>query len=222
MDITVALLLTIIGIVIGFLLAALFFFLRRGSSPEPPLSERVLTDSEQNINIWREGKDRQLVVEVSGVSHNKESQLNTDQSRLLMDLIGELQAWMNISPGSISTSQTELVKPVIPASGEETKSTSLNPFEIFNRTLQPAEKSAVEGSDLSIVAQIDKILQSKLEDLHLDDRGIRLIEGPDQSIVIEIGLNRYTEIDAVPNESIRQLIRQSVAEWENSLGDQST
>lgn len=222
MDVTGAILLTGIGIVIGFLFAALFFYMRRGSPTQPQSQERVLTDSEQNIKIWREGKDRQLVVELGGVSHNKESELNTDQSRLLLGLIRDLQAWMHISPSLVSPPRTEIVRPAVPLTEEDSKSTSLNPFEIFSRTLQPAEKTGAEDPELSIVTQIDEILQAKLGDIHLDDRGIRLVEGPDQGIVIEVGLNRYTEIEAVPDERVRQLIRQSVAEWENSLGNQTT
>jgi hypothetical protein len=222
MDITGAILLTGIGLVVGFLFALLFFSLRRGTSPEPQSRERVLTDSEQSINIWREGKDHQLVVEVGGVSHYKESDLEKDQSRLIVRLISELQTWMDVSPSIASPSQPEIIKPDVSPSGEETKRTSLNPLEIFSRTLQPAEKTKAEESDLNIVSQIDEILQVKLENNQLEDKGIRLIEGPDQGIVIEVGLNRYTEIEAVPDERVRQLIRQSVSEWESSLGDQST
>jgi hypothetical protein len=90
---------------------------------------------------------------------------------------------------------------------------------MFSRSLQPVEKTESGDLDLSIVVQIDEILQAKLESIQLEDQGIRLVEGPDQGMVIEVGLNRYTEIDAVPDERVRQLIRLSVAEWESSLGD---
>ena len=85
--------------------------------------------------------------------------------------------------------------------------------------LSCCEKTESGDLDLSIVVQIDEILQAKLESIHLEDQGIRLVEGPDQGMVIEVGLNRYTEIDSVPDERVRQLIRLSVAEWESSLGD---
>jgi hypothetical protein len=219
MDLTGAILLTGIGIVIGFLFAALFFTLRRRSSPEPPSEERVLTDSESSIRIWREGKERRLVIEMDGVSHYQESELHTEQSRRITGLLGELQAWMDVSPSAVSPIQSDTFKPAASTTGEETKSTSLNPLKIFSRSLQPLKKAGSSDPDLSIVAQVDEILQSKLEGIHLDDQGIRLVEGPDQGMVIEVGLNRYTEIDAVPDERVRQLIRLSVAEWESSLGD---
>lgn len=219
MDLTGAILLTGIGIVIGFLFAALFFTLRRRSSPEPPSEERVLTDSEYSIRIWREGKERRLVIEMDGVSHYQESELHTEQSRRIIGLLGELQAWMDVSPSAVLPIQSETFKPAASTTGEETKSTSLNPLKIFSRSLQPLKKEGSSDPDLSIVAQIDEILQAKLEGIHLDDQGIRLVEGPDQGMVIEVGLNRYTEIDAVPDERVRQLIHLSVAEWESSLGD---
>ena len=219
MDLTGAILLTSIGIVIGFLFAALFFTLRRRSSPEPPSEERVLTDSESSIRIWREGKERRLVIEMDGVSHYQESELHTEQSRRITGLLGELQAWMDVSPRPVSPIQSDTFKPAASTTGEETKSTSLKPLKIFSRSLQPLKKAGSSDPDLSILAQVDEILQSKLEGIHLDDQGIRLVEGPDQGMVIEVGLNRYTEIDAVPDERVRQLIRLSVAEWESSLGD---
>ena len=219
MDLTGAILLTGIGIVIGFLFAALFFTLRRRSSPEPPSEERVLTDSESSIRIWREGKERRLVIEMDGVSHYQESELHTEQSRRITGLLGELQAWMDVSPSAVSPIQSDTFIPAVSTTGEETKSTSLKPLKIFSRSLQPLKKAGSSDPDLSILAQVDEILQSKLEGIHLDDQGIRLVEGPDQGMVIEVGLNRYTEIDAVPDERVRQLIRLSVAEWESSLGD---
>jgi hypothetical protein len=219
MDITGAILLIGIGIVIGFLFAALYFSLRRESSPEPPSHERVLKDSEHSIHIWREGKERRLVIEMDGVSHYKESELNIDQSRLVAGLIKELQAWMDVSPDFVSPAQPETLKSASPTTADGTKSTSLNPLKIFSRSLQPLEKTGSIDPDTSIVAQIDEILQAKLEGIHLDGQGIRLIEGQDREIVIEVGLNRYTEIEAVPDERVRQLIRLSVAEWESRLGD---
>lgn len=216
MDLTGSILLIGIGIVIGFLFAALFFTLRRRSSPEPPSQE---TDSEYSIRIWREGKDRRLVIEMDGVSHSQGSELHTEQRRLITGLLRELQAWMDGSPSPVSPTQPETFKPAASTTGEETKSTSFNPLKIFSRSLQPVEKTGSNDPDLSIVAQIDEILQAKLEGIHLDDQGIRLVEGPDQGMVIEVGLNHYTEIDAVPDERVRQLIRLSVADWESSLGD---
>jgi hypothetical protein len=38
-------------------------------------------------------------------------------------------------------------------------------------------------------------------------------------MLIEVGLNSYTDIDAIPDEGIRRVIRQSVADWEKRMGE---
>lgn len=217
MDITGTILLVVIGLVIGILLAALYFSFRKEPPRESASRERVLTDSEHSIRVWREGKARRLVVEMDGVSHQKVSELKLEQSRKMAETLQELQAWLGVSSNLPSPPSSEVQEIAAPTAAEETRTTSLNPFEIFIRSRQPSE---VKSSDLSIVAQIDEILQEKLEGIHLDNQGIRLVEGPDQGIMIEVGLNRYTDIDSVPDERVRQLIRVSVSEWERSLGGQ--
>ena len=214
MDLTGAILLVGIGLVIGFLVGVLVFTLLKDSNSEGASREQVLSDSEQSVRIWREGKERRLVVEIGGVSHYRVSDLNDEQSHIITGLIRELQAWM----GSRAPAQTEADMPVPSEISEETQKTSLNPLKIFSRSLEPLEKAGSGDPALSIVGQIDEILQAKLAGTHFDDRGIRLVEGPDQSMVIQVGLQSYNEIDDVPDDRVRQLIRLSVAEWENSLG----
>ncbi|MGB7093285.1 MAG: hypothetical protein WBD62_01420 [Anaerolineales bacterium] len=221
MDISGVILLAGIGVVIGFLLAALIFSLRKESSPEQVPQQQLLSDSENKIRVWREGGDQRLVVEMNGVSHRQESDLHTDQKRLLVNLTRELQSWIGSSTTAAaeSAAQADIIKTALPQTDEVKKSPSLNPLKVFSDSLQPLKKSELDVLDQSIVSQIDSILQNKMEGTHLEERGVRLVEGPDQGMVIEIGLDKYTEIEAIPDEQIRNLIRLSVAEWEKSVGD---
>lgn len=221
MDISGVILLAGIGVVIGFLLAALIFSLRKESSPEQVPQQQLLSDSENKIRVWREGGDQRLVVEMNGVSHRQESDLHTDQKRLLVNLTRELQSWIGSSTTAAaeSAAQADIIKTALPQTDEVKKSPSLNPLKVFSDSLQPLKKPDADVLDQSIVSQIDSILQDKMEGTHLEDRGVRLVEGPDQGMVIEIGLDKYTEIEAIPDEQIRNLIRLSVAEWEKSVGD---
>lgn len=221
MDITGVILLTGIGVVVGFLVAALIFTLRKESSPEQVPQQQVLSDSENKIRVWREGSDQRLVVEMNGVSHRQENDLHADQKRLLVNLIRELQSWIGSSTTAAaeSAAHADIPKAAHPQADEVKKSPGLNPLKVFSESLQPMKKSDADELDQSIVSQIDKILQTKMEGTHLEDQGVRLVEGPDQGMVIEIGLDKYTEIETVPDEQIRNLIRVSVAEWEKSLGD---
>ena len=220
MDITGVILLTGIGLIVGFLVAALIFSVRKESAPEQS-PQQLLSDSENKIRVWREGGDQRLVVEMNGVSHHQESDLHADQKQKLVTLVRELQTWIGASTAAAAVVPSQPVKsePAIEKTGNEQDGTSFNPLKIFGDALQPQKKIEADELDQSIVSQIDQILQTKLEGTNIEDRGIRLVEGPDQGMVIEIGLDKYTEIEAVPDEQIRQLIRISVADWERTLGD---
>ena len=220
MDFTGAILLAGIALVIGFLVGMLVFSLRKDADPEEPPRAKVLTDSEHAIRVWREGKERRLVVEMGGVSHYRGSELHADQHQVVANLIRELQAWVGPPPAPADQRESKPSE-VVPetTSSEKTSSTSLNPLKIFGRAIQPMDKSKSADTDLSILAQIDEILQEKLASTDLENQGIELTEGEDQSIVIRVGLRSYSEIEEVPDPKVRQLIRDSVAEWEESLGD---
>jgi hypothetical protein len=138
----------------------------------------------------------------------------TKLSEDLRDWIGDLPHAATESPTAVEPSASGLSQTDQPVKGP-----SLNPLKVFGDAMKPLDKPEGGPAEESIVSQIDKILQSKLEGTSLEEQGIRLFEGPDQAMVIEIGLDRYTEIDAVPDDQIRQLIRLSVTDWERSLGD---
>lgn len=65
----------------------------------------------------------------------------------------------------------------------------------------------------SMVEQINRILEGKLAGLPETARAVRLIEGPGGSVRIYIGVQSYS-LDEVPDPTVRQLIREAVAEWE--------
>jgi len=104
--------------------------------------------------------------------------------------------------------------PLAETADERTRS-NINPLEVFTRALQPL--SETQTPDINIVAQIDAILQEKLVDSPLRQRGIRLVEQADHSMVVLIGLEKYASVDDVPDEEVRAVIRQSVSEWEDQM-----
>ncbi len=69
----------------------------------------------------------------------------------------------------------------------------------------------------SIVEQIDAILQTMLEGTPLDNRGIRLQEGPDGGVVVWVGISRYNGVDAVPDPEIKAVIQAAIKAWENRI-----
>ena len=169
MDLTGVILLTGIGLVVGFLVAALVFSVRKEStSPEQP-KKQLLSDTENKVCLWREGGEESLVVEMNGVSYRRRNKLHPEQKQVLDKIVKELQAWLGPStaPAAAVTHQAVKAAPAKEPAVEAQDGTSLNPLKIFGDVLQPQKKTVADEQDLSIVAQIDKILQTKIGGTHL-------------------------------------------------------
>ena len=67
---------------------------------------------------------------------------------------------------------------------------------------------------LSIVQQIDTVLQEHLLSSHLAGRGIRLQESIQGGVEVYVGLNKFDAVDDVPDQEIKAAIRSAIAEWE--------
>jgi hypothetical protein len=79
---------------------------------------------------------------------------------------------------------------------------------------EPAAPTKKAGGQLSMVEQIDEILQEKLAASDTAPQGVYMAEGAAGSIRVFIGVESY-EMDQVPNEEVRRLIREAVSEWES-------
>ena len=82
--------------------------------------------------------------------------------------------------------------------------------------LPPVKKPEAEKniSSLSIVQQIDTVLQARLVDTPLAKRGIRLQESIQGGVEVYVGLQKFHAVDDVPDEDIKTAIRAAIAEWE--------
>jgi hypothetical protein len=81
----------------------------------------------------------------------------------------------------------------------------------------PAVKKTEPEKDiksLSIVNQIDTVLQARIADTSLAKRGIRLQESIQGGVEVYVGLNKFLAVDDVPDEEIKATIRAAIAEWE--------
>lgn len=222
MDLTGAILLAAICVVIGFLLGSLIFSQRGKSDSQLPPTETVSPEVKAGLRIWYPRKEGDLGIELDGLTYTQKSDLTADQKQRVGHLVSELQAWLAVSPAShppIQQVQPEPLEGSAVLNGEQVPRTSLNPFQIFTRSWQAGEKSGIQEPEKSIVSQIDGILQAKLEGKSLEDKGIRLVEDPELGMVVEVGLQRFKDIDSIPDEEVRRLIRLAVAEWESKMGD---
>jgi hypothetical protein len=85
---------------------------------------------------------------------------------------------------------------------------------------QPAAKKPEPEnkiSTLSMVSQIDSVLQKRLMTSPLAKSGIRLQESAQGGVEVYVGLNKYQTVDDVPDEIIKAEIRAAIAEWEQKF-----
>lgn len=150
-----------------------------------------------------------IIGDQSPVDRNQLS-VTSDQSTVIGD------------PLSVTSNQLSVISDQLSVVGDQPSAVGARPSVVAGR--RPAGLfdiiSLALDADVpkfeypkSLAAQVDEILQVKLEDHPLKNKAIRLLELPGQGMVVMVGLEKYPEIDAVPDEEIRFLIRESVAEW---------
>ncbi len=220
-----------ICIAIGVVLGNLTIGTRRGKTGEE--DDNSDEDFMELVRIGRDRRSNKLVARLDGKSYLTARQLTASQHERLVQAVVELRSWLL---------QPNLAKPApetaLPASEARTESTpapaiekvaaqpvvveekvkkpSLNPIEVISRAIQSdVGKPAQELK--SIAAQVDEILQDKLENSPLADRAIRLMELPGKGMVVLVGLDQYDGVGSVPDPEIRDLLRECVAEWEKRV-----
>ena len=91
---------------------------------------------------------------------------------------------------------------------------SLSVQEIGRSALEEAGKP----KPLSIVEQINEILQEMVIDTPLASRSVRLVEDPREGVIVLVGLDRYKGVDSVPDPEIKLALRKAAGEWERRTG----
>lgn len=134
--------------------------------------------------------------------------VSPEQKKRLIELITIMRPWVEggqaapIMPQPVAALQT----PLMPVS----------PREQISRPMQPLKKSEPEKSiaSLSIVQQIDTVLQERLLNTPLEKSGLRLQESHQGGVEVYVGTQKFDSIDDVPDATIKATIRAAIAEWE--------
>lgn len=109
------------------------------------------------------------------------------------------------------TPQKPISRPVTPAAVEPVKPTLAS---VLNPSKKADEKPI---APLSIVGQIDAVLQARMLNTPLEHKGISLHESPDGAVEVIVGLTKYPSIDDVPDAVIKTAIRAAIQEWEEKF-----
>jgi hypothetical protein len=88
--------------------------------------------------------------------------------------------------------------------------------EIIPPEIAAEEEGEPEVKMLSVIEEVNDILQKKLHGSPLAGKGIHLMENHNKEIRFWVGLNSYNDVDEIPDSEVRQIIDDSVREWEES------
>ncbi len=141
--------------------------------------------------------------------------VSPEQKKRLIELITVMRPWVeggqtaSSNPLQSTTAASSLTMPQTPLA-------PVSPKEPESRPLQTLKKPEAEKTiaSLSIVQQIDSVLQSRLLNTPLEKSGIRLQESLQGGVEVYVGLQKFETIDDVPDQTIKGIIRAAIAEWE--------
>lgn len=209
-DIVSIAIITLVGIGIGFALSGLIGSLRGDKKGTHERTDGA--NRESLLHIFREDSSQSVVVEMEGERFQKPGEMNAQQQKRLGQILDSLRGWSaDREVAEMTAAKPEPVQSLHNRAAEPRRA-SLNPVDLLARAVQ-SDVSKDERPQ-SIAAQIDAILQEKLSSSPYKNKGIRLLEFPGRGMVVLVGMDQYDSVEAVPDEGVRALLHECVAEWE--------
>lgn len=143
--------------------------------------------------------------------------LTPERRKRLIELVSHVRPWLEGgTPQQAFTSAPSAPRPSPEPVPVPPAPPTLKPVPV-NLTLTPQKPKTdpeTEFKLLSIVRQIDAVLQKRNAGTALEGRGIRLQETPQGALEVHIGTQKFETIDDVPDANIKNAIRAAIAEWE--------
>jgi hypothetical protein len=186
-------------------------------------AERKIAEAEQHLQpppmddpgLLRLKKNAgRYTLEVDGTLVPRE--ISPDRKQRLIELVTVLRPWLDSGQPSPAASQ-----PVAPVQAQPMPASLRNaappvPVPVTLQSVVQTKKTEPEKNiaSLSIVQQIDMVLQERLLNSLLAGRGIRLQESIQGGVEVYVGLQKFHAVDDVPDEEIKTTIRAAIAEWE--------
>jgi len=226
--------LTIIGIGLAAMLFGYFFGLFEGrrhankKHKKEEAAEHHAPDSTPVMPVPApETPQRQTLMEMSQTDAGRPQlhidgqevdalRVSPEQRRRLIDLMVMLKPW--VGPGNTAATTPAAAVISKPARVEQepaapTRGPVLSANTGVASPMPPPPAPAV--SQMSLVAQIDSILQARLVGTPLAEKGVRLAEALNGGAIVFVGSTTYDGVDKVPDPEIQSAIRGAIAEWEN-------
>lgn len=142
--------------------------------------------------------------------------LTPERKRRLLELVNHFRPWLESGamPTQASSPQPDLASfaPQVSIPAEP----SVKPVSVTFPMAQPKPKTdpETEFKLLSMVKQIDVVLQKRIAGTPLAQFEIHLQDASSGGLEVVIGEKKYETIDDVPDANIKSAIRAAIAEWE--------
>lgn len=221
---------TLIGIALATMFFGYFFGLLEGRGqgykrrkkqeaeekknlPAPPSAAPVRVDDPGLLRLKDE--NGQILLDLDG-QRVSASGLSADQKKRLIGLLTLMRPWLE---GGASAQASSLSGGT---GGGAARPPAPQPAPVIQPAARPTPLARLEEEEktaapLSIVGQIDSILQLRLMNTPLAGKGIRLQESQQGNVVVWVGVKKYPSVDDVPDEEIKSAIRAAIAEWEEKF-----
>lgn len=206
-------------------------FFKRPAPAPPPNTHEVLRVARDNLT-------GRLIVELAGQRFNRFEEIGDDALRqALLTTVRDLDKFAGaalpatvsapvvspalaappppapiIQPNAVPTALPTPPVAAAPTAPPPLPKPSMNPFK-QRQILREMERRPAPVFK-SIPEIIDEHLQQKLLGTPHIWRGIRVKPGPKDSVLFEVDGQAYDSVDAVPDEAVRTLLREAIAEWD--------
>jgi hypothetical protein len=168
------------------------------------------------LRLWLDAAERPAL-DLDGQSVDTTHITETHRKRLV-SLMNVMRPWIE---GKSSTAPVPAAPQPVTSAPVSTPIIQVPPpapKSIFSSlplpTLLPGQKDEPPAVPLSIVAQIDEILQARLAIGPLADRDIKLLEAPDGSVIVQIGSQKFAGVGEVTDPEVQSVLRAAIAAWE--------
>ncbi|MBT3321824.1 MAG: hypothetical protein HN392_06025 [Anaerolineae bacterium] len=148
-----------------------------------------------------------LKLRVKGEMVEYKSDLSVEQREYLLSLVLSLRPWLD---GHKVVQPPAPLSPTIPV---KTPQPSILPLSQENKMGEASDKN--DFLELSMVEQIELILQENLKESPFAKHGVHLRASLSGELIFQVGLKEYKWLDEIPEQGIQDLIREAISEWEN-------